>query len=120
MLLSRVKLQECRGQLTLSVGGAVTFAAVLALSRWLIGVTTAVDTESAILFTADPVPPMPLYMLAGGSVACITLEVRLLLEPMLRSTKLLDYFTASGRQSLSLYLAHNYLGIGMSALMELC
>ena len=55
---------------------------------------------------------MPLYMVAGGSAACMVIGVCLLITPALKSAGILNIFQAAGRQTLTLYIAHIVIGMG--------
>ena len=105
-LLSRCELDSRRVQVYLLLAGAGTFAVVTALSGWLTGWADSIDQELRYFFTTDPVPPMPLFVAAGAGAACAVTGLCLLLEPPLRSLRLLGWLTPAGRQTLSLYIAH--------------
>lgn len=110
--LSRFNLGNRMIQLKLFIGGVVLFILVSVSSYWLVKMVQPVDAEAIYLFTTSPIPPMPLYMLAGGSIACAIIGLCLLLEPILNKLHLLNFFTAAGRQTLTLYIAHIIIGMG--------
>jgi len=110
--LSRLRLRERIVQWRLLVGGSLVFVVVSMASQALVVAVADIDTEAALLFATDPVPPMPLYMLVGGSIASATIGLCLLAESRLRSSGLLQIFTAPGRQTLTLYVAHIVIGMG--------
>lgn len=112
ILLSRLNLGSRSIQLKLLIGGATAFALISVGSSWLMKTVGTMDAEAALLFTTAPVPPMPLYMLAGSSVACAVIGLCLLLETSLKKARLLNIFTAAGRQTLTLYIAHIIIGMG--------
>lgn len=113
ILLSRLSLRNRIVQLRLLVGGSLLFAIATIASHELMHAVAYIDMEAAVLFSAQPVPPMPLYMLAGGSAACVAIGICLLLESPLRSFRLLHIFAAPGRQTLTLYIAHIVIGMGV-------
>lgn len=112
ILLSRLNLRNRDIQLRLLAGGGLLLGSVTFASHELMHAVADIDAEAAILFTAQPVPPMPLYMLAGGGAACAIIGLCLLLESPLRSLGALQLFTTPGRQTLTLYVAHIVIGMG--------
>ncbi|MFK7888144.1 MAG: DUF418 domain-containing protein [Gammaproteobacteria bacterium] len=72
----------------------------------------ALDPELAILATTSPVPPMPLYMLAGSGAAALVIGLCLRSADWLDRMGVLKVVTPAGRQALSLYVAHILLGMG--------
>ncbi|WP_145171283.1 DUF418 domain-containing protein [Gimesia aquarii] len=112
ILLSRLNLGSRSVQRKLFIGGATAFALISASSYWLVKTISPLDAEAAILFSTAPVPPMPFYMLAGGSIACTVIGFCLLVESSLKRAHLLNIFTAAGRQTLTLYIVHIIIGMG--------
>ncbi len=112
--LSRLVLSARKTQMVLVAGGALGFFAATALSRFLTRWIGPMEAEAVILFTTEPVPPMPLYMLVGGSAAAFIIGICLWLAPKLKTLNFLHLLTVPGRQTLTLYIAH--IIIGMSAL----
>lgn len=110
--LSRLQLGHSKTQWALLGIGTVVHGSTLLLANWLTQKTAPIDSEAAILFTTSPIPPMPLFVVAGTSIASAALGFCLLLETPLRSIKLLSFLTATGRQTLTLYIAHIILGMG--------
>ncbi len=109
IMLSRLPLGARRIQWRLVVGGALAFASAEALSAVLIPMMGAIDPQLVSLVTTDPVPPMPLYMLAGISAACVVVGICLLVAGRLALTGVL---IPAGRQTLTLYVAHILIGMG--------
>jgi len=70
VVLSRLALGEWRVQKALVAGGAATLGGAHALSAYLQGVAPSIDPELAALVTTSPIPPAPLYFLAGIGAAC--------------------------------------------------
>ncbi|MDJ0628296.1 MAG: DUF418 domain-containing protein [Rhodobacter sp.] len=112
MVLSRQSLAGRRTQLMLLVGGAVALIVAELISGSLMGLFVSIDPELAVLATTDPVPPMPLYFLAGIGAACIVVGVCLLVEDNLKRFGVLDVLAPAGRQTLTLYIAHILIGMG--------
>lgn len=109
--LSRQDLRARTTQIQLLTAGWVVFGLVVALASYFTAIVAPIDAEAAILFTTAPVPPMPLYMLAGASFACGIIGLCLLLEDRLRNLGILPILTRPGRQTLTLYIAHILLGM---------
>lgn len=112
LLIARLRLRERGTQIFLLVGGTVIFATTILTSLWLMGIVQAVEPEAAVLFTTSPIPPFPLYVLAGSSAACAVIGSCLLLEPWLARMGVLGFLSAAGRQTLTLYIAHILVGMG--------
>ena len=89
-----------------ALGGVVAL-----ITPRLAGLFAATDPELAELLTTAPVPPGPAYMLAASGSAVAAIGAALLVAPYLGG--LLGWFTRPGRQALTLYLAHIYLGMGV-------
>ncbi|MDF1624748.1 MAG: DUF418 domain-containing protein [Parvibaculaceae bacterium] len=70
------------------------------------------DPELAELATTSPLPPTPLYFLAGSGAAAMVIGLCLFIAPWLEKTGMLKLVTPAGRQTLTLYIAHILLGMG--------
>lgn len=112
VVLGRLPLSRRRVQAALAIGGACALGLAELLSALLTPVFTALDPELADLATTSPIPPMPLYTLAGIGAACGVIGVSLLVAPALQRLNLLQMITPAGRQTLTLYVAHIVLGMG--------
>lgn len=112
IVLSRLRLRERRTRLGLLLGGALALIAAEAASTRLAGLLAALDPELAILATTAPVPPMPLYVLAGAGAACATVGACLMAEGPMRRRGVLRVLAPAGRQTLTLYIAHVLIGMG--------
>ncbi len=113
IMLSRCQLQSQATQLRMVVFGTVSFILTTWLAQQLTQVWQPQDAELAILFTTEPIPPMPFYLWSAGSLAAAIIGTCLLLEPSLKKLKLLDWFNPLGQQTLSWYIAHIVLGMGV-------
>ena len=92
--------------------GAGIFIATKIASLLLIAITAPEDPEAAYLFGTEPVPPMPLYMISGAAFSATIVGLCLKAEAVPRKLKILHIFTAPGRQTLTLYIAHILIGMG--------
>lgn len=112
MILSRLPLSERRVQWRLMGAGALLFAGANLVSMILTAQLGVIDPELAELTTTEPVPPMPLYFLAGMGTACVIIALCLLVNDRLKSSGVLDFVLPAGRQTLTLYIAHILIGMG--------
>lgn len=68
--------------------------------------------DVAELVSVLPMPPLPLYMLAGSGAAILVIGVSLLLFDGEKKW-FLSPFTIAGKQALTLYIAHIIIGMGV-------
>ncbi|MBN7777407.1 DUF418 domain-containing protein [Nitratireductor aquimarinus] len=112
VILSRLDLGERRVRNALALGGLAAFLLAEVLAARLQPLLGAIDPELAYLVATGPVPPMPLYTLAGMGVAslviglCLSLAERPAMAPVMRAV------VPAGRQTLTLYIAHIVVGMG--------
>ncbi len=122
VLLSRYDLAKQKTQCLLMLLGGLAVLEAEVASALLQPELAEIDPELVFLATTEALPPMPLYMLAGlGSASfviglCLWLS-RYMSRISLLGRNLLVWFTPAGRQTLTLYLAHIF--IGMAVLEEL-
>ncbi len=112
IILSRIPLSTRATQLKLIAGGAIAFVVTEGLSALLKAQLTPIAPELAGLATTEPVPPMPLYTLAGLGAACVVVGVCLLISDRLRAMGVLRLVVPAGRQTLTLYIGHILVGMG--------
>ncbi len=84
-------------------------AAVLALFPQML----TSDPELAAYLGTDSIPPGPFYIMAGTGTACMVIGLLLKLWPMIERSGIATFLTAPGRQSLTLYMAHILIGMGL-------
>lgn len=119
MLLSRQPIGDPRFQLRLLLGGIGTLVAAESLSAFMTAWGDQTAEELSVLFETSPVPPLPLYMLAGMGAASIVVGACLLIAPHLRRLGALEIFARPGRQTLTLYIAHILVGMTIIEAMGL-
>ncbi len=111
ILLSRLPLGKTHVQTILIVGGAVVFGFAEGANSFLTGKVVLIDPALADLTSTAPVPPMPLYTLAGGGAACFIVGLCLILSDRLGKIGVLSVVAPAGRQTLTLYIAHILVGM---------
>ncbi len=98
-------------------GAGVAIAAQVA--SWLLvrtlspGETRRDQEVIAAIFGTEPMPPMPLYVLAGGGVACAVIAAAIALGERYQGAAWLRPFVATGQLALTLYVAHVVVGMGV-------
>lgn len=119
ILLSRMPLAERRTQRGLIAGGFVALALAEALSARLAVALATLNPGLALLAGTEPVPPGPLYSMAGIGAACIVVGACLIGAELAPGKALLRIVGPAGRQTLTLYLAHVLVGMGVLEAMDL-
>lgn len=98
-------------------GAGVAFASEVVswlLIRTLSPGETHSDQEAiAAVFGTEPMPPVPLYVLAGGGVACAVIAAAIALGERYQGAVWLRPFVATGQLALTLYVAHVVVGMGV-------
>lgn len=112
IILSRVSLADRAIQWKLLLGGMIAFVGAEGLSALHVAGLGPLDQELAALVTTAPLPPMPLYTLAGIGAACVVVGGCLLVSDRLKAMGVLQFLTPAGRQTLTLYIAHILVGMG--------
>lgn len=97
-------------------GAGAALAAELVSKRLLhtlLPGATAGDKEIfTAIFGTSPMPPMPLYMIAGAGTACAVIALVVALGERYRDSAWLRPFVSTGQLALTLYVAHVVLGMG--------
>ncbi|MCF6327914.1 MAG: DUF418 domain-containing protein [Devosiaceae bacterium] len=112
-ILARLKLAEKRTHNMLMLTGAIALGLAYVLSDFLSGL----DPEMAEISGVAPMPPMPLYMLAGSGAGVLLIGICLaVLSGRVFAGEVpawLQIFITTGRQALSLYIFHIFIGMGI-------
>lgn len=98
LYLGRLKLANQTTQIKLLIWGSIAAILTINLSIFL-----GTAPELAEVFGLSPIPPGPLYILAGSATSTAMIGTTLLITPWLANP---------GRQSLTLYVAHILFGMG--------
>lgn len=69
--------------------------------------------EVAFLFSTSIIPPLPQYMISAGSSAVVALVVCLYLSERYSERSIVKWLCQTGRMSLTLYVAHVIVGMGL-------
>lgn len=112
IILSRLSLEARSTQIKLVIWGALAIIVAEGLSFWLAQQVGQTDPDLLALLSTAPVPPMPLYTLAGSGAASVLIGLCLLGANQLKRWGILGLLTPAGRQTLTLYIAHILLGMG--------
>lgn len=112
IVLARLPLTARRTQRSLALAGLAALLAASALSHALTSWLAPLAPELVDLLTTSPIPPMPLYTLAGLGAASLTIGLCLMAEARATTWGVLALIAPAGRQTLTLYIAHIALGMG--------
>ena len=99
-------------------GWGVGIALVAEAVSWLlvraasVGANLVEQEEIAALFGTEPMPPVPLYMIAGAGTACAVIAASVALGERFGHTAWLRPFVSTGQLALTLYVAHVVVGMG--------
>lgn len=117
LVLSRLDLTATVVKVRLIVLGLMAVFAAELISFGSIGLLASNDPELAEVLTTAPVPPTPLYFLAGVGAASTIIGCCLLAAPRLDRVGLLRLVVPAGRQTLTLYIAHIFVGMSVLELL---
>lgn len=109
--LSRLELAHRTTQWRLLSTGVAVCVIVELLSAVLQGLTE--DTDVHMLLSTGPIPPLPLYLLSSGGMATAVMAGCLLITTQRWGQTLWSVLTPVGRQTLTWYILHIYLGMGL-------
>ncbi len=112
IVLSRLELSERPIQHRLILLGAAAFIVAEMSSHILVGTLFINDPELSVFATTEPVPPMPLYLVAGSGMAAVVIGLCLRFAYWFDRIGVLGLVTPAGRQTLTLYIAHIVVGMG--------
>jgi uncharacterized membrane protein YeiB len=112
ILLSRLQLGNRTVQNRMIGLSAGVFFANEILSITLKNLATEVAPEMIELLSTGPIPPMPLYMVAGMSVSVAIIGLCLRISQWCQQIGILQVIAPAGRQTLTLYIAHILIGMG--------
>lgn len=118
MWLGRLDLTDGRRRRSLAAIAGIVWIITEGLSRWLLSVALGANSDvpaedlQAMLGTG-PMPPMPQYIVAGASLAIVVIMVCLEISQRFGDALWLRPLYATGKLSLTLYVAHVIIGMGI-------
>lgn len=110
MWLGRQDLNNQQLRQKLLIGAATIALITEALSTFLIN-QFSTDSDLALFFDTAPLPPMPLYIIAGAATAIVIIILCLMLTEN-TAQRLWFPLVATGQLALTLYVAHVIIGMG--------
>lgn len=119
IILSRLTLWRKETQHILMIFGVLALLLTQVLAKLLQPWLSSIDAELVHLATIKPIPPNPLYSLAGVGAACIAIGLCLRSNDFLKQSHLHNILVQAGRQTLTLYVAHIYIGMSILDVMGL-
>ena len=98
------------------------FIATLLLSQSLIlllsdGSQTMI-TELEIVFGTSPMPPLPIYMISGSSIAIFVISLSIFIARKFEKNMLIIALNKTGQLALTFYVAHVIIGMGIVQLIK--
>lgn len=117
MWLGRLPLADAAVRRRLGAWAALVWGLTELVSQGLVAYglrtwTNLPADDVRALFGTEPMPPMPQYLLAGGGLAVVVIVVCLEVSQRWPESPWLRPFYATGKLSLTLYVAHVILGMG--------
>jgi uncharacterized membrane protein YeiB len=76
------------------------------------GSLTSTEELQSILGT-NPMPPLPIYMISGSSIAIFMIAVCVLISRKFENSFIIKTLTKTGQLALTFYVAHVILGMGL-------
>ncbi|MEX0285567.1 MAG: DUF418 domain-containing protein [Paracoccaceae bacterium] len=113
LILSRLNLSAPGVQWRLALGGVAAMLVAEVVSAVLTPWFASIDPELAHFARTHPVPPVPLYFLAGIGAASVVVGLCLRFAPALARFGVLGLVAPAGRQTLTLYIGHILIGMGV-------
>lgn len=108
MSVGRLNLFDIKIQFRMLLGG-IAIAIVTNLASKGLG---GIDPELAEIVSLSPIPPNSFYIVSASGTAVAAIGATLILTPILKKIGLGEALAATGRQALTLYLAHILIGMG--------
>ncbi|WP_395373996.1 heparan-alpha-glucosaminide N-acetyltransferase domain-containing protein [Marinicella sp. W31] len=119
LLLSRLDLRKKTIQWKLLLLGLSGFLMIEWISHQSMQYTLTIDPELPLLFSTQPIPPVPLYLFSGACFASLVIGLCLLLTKPLSQFRLLPILISAGQQTLTWYVAHIIIGMSLLESMHM-
>jgi len=118
MILGRMDMRSPAIRRRVFFWGAGLAATAELVSRLLVDTLSAgtdpVERELIVaIFGTSPMPPMPLYMIAGAGTACAVIAASISLGERYGDSAWIRPLVAAGQLALTLYVGHVVLGMGL-------
>lgn len=117
ILLSRINLTSKTTQIKMIIGGiGLTLVGYFVSTGVIISLFESQDAELQSLipmFSLGPVPATVLYMITASATATAFIAASIIATKKLANISLIKAINIAGRQTLTLYIAHIYLGMGI-------
>ncbi|PKV51668.1 putative membrane protein YeiB [Aquimarina sp. MAR_2010_214] len=75
-------------------------------------------TELTPILGTDPMPPLPLYMISGSSLAIFLISSCILISKKYENTTFIHTLKSTGQLALTFYIAHVIIGMGVIELVS--
>ena len=75
-------------------------------------------TELEIVFGASPMPPLPIYMISGSSIAIFVISLSIFIARKFEKNMLIIALNKTGQLALTFYVAHVIIGMGIVQLIK--
>lgn len=96
----------------IGVAAAAELTSSLLLDTLTAGVSPEEGADLVAVFGTAPMPPMPLYILAGAGTACAVIAAAVSLSERFGNAAWLRPLISTGQLALTLYVAHVVIGMG--------
>ncbi len=119
MWLGRLDLSNPASQrrmLGWSLGAWITTEFTFFAVRWSLGLLESgsnSNPEINSLLSTAIIPPMPQYLIASGSLATVVIILCVQLSEKYSDVRITRWLTLTGKQALTLYVAHVIIGMGV-------
>ncbi len=72
-----------------------------------------IKNQLLLIIGTSPMPPLPIYMLSGSSIAIFIISGSILLSNKYNGNKIIDALCKTGQLALTFYVAHVIIGMGI-------
>jgi uncharacterized membrane protein YeiB len=116
--LGRQNLNDSVVRKKIIIGSLIVFLIVEVFSNSMINTFTnnLSNSEREIflyLFNTKPMPPTPFYILSAGATSLIVITLCVIISEIFTNSKIVEMFTLTGQNALTLYVAHVVVGMGL-------
>lgn len=115
VLLSRINLTSKSVQIKMIVGGVLIALIVSYVSQYIrVALFTSSDLglqELSPVFSLGPIPATIFYMISATASSCAVIAASIIVAKKFSNFSIVKAINIAGRQTLTLYIAHIYLGM---------